>query len=185
MSLISLDAFDAKSKSALSLSAFNESFDANPSGFFYPLKKCPACKGTRCKCNCCIVEGFDSDANTAGITEPESPMQKPDVKKPSHPTQKQYLDAVASIKKSEAGTRTPFTSFEEVAQCFKNLGIIKACHRAENDFLKKENEMARIRIEKEREAEKQAEIEEAEKEEYNKKLKAWAKSTQKLLKSMR
>ena len=72
MSSISLDAFDAKSKSALSLSSFEQSFDANPSKFFYPRKKCPVCKGPRCLCNCLIIEGFEPDVKKmllAGIKE--------------------------------------------------------------------------------------------------------------------
>jgi len=101
----------------------------------------------------------------------------------SHPTEKQYLDAIAYVENNKKN-KTPFTSFDEVKESMKHLNIIKACHRAERDFLKKEDEMARIRFEKEREAEKQAEIEEEEKEKFNKKLKAWAKSTKKLLKSM-
>ena len=103
-------------------------------------------------------------------------MQNSDAKKTALPSYQEYTDAVASIK-NEEGKHTPFTSFEQVAQCFKNLQIIKVCHRAEREKLKEENEKARIRIE----AERQAEIEAAE---QKKKLKAWAKSTKKLLKQM-
>jgi len=191
MSSISLDAFDAKSKSALSFSEWEKNFDANPSAFFFPRKKCPVCKGPRCLCNCLIIEGFEPDANTAGITEeetsepePETPMQKPDAKKPSHPSHKEYLDALAYIEKNKNNS-APFTSFDQVKESMKNLQIIKACHRANDAFLKEENKKARIRIEKEREAEKQAEIEAEEKRVFNRKLKAWAKSTITLLKSMR
>jgi len=102
---------------------------------------------------------------------------------PSHPTEQQYLDAIAYVENNKKN-KAPFTSFDEVKESMKHLNIIKACHRAEREFLKKENEMARIRIEKEREAEKQAEIEAEEKRVFNRKLKAWAKSTKKLLKSM-
>jgi uncharacterized protein YfeS len=108
---------------------------------------------------------------------------------PSHPSHKEYLDAIAYIKRNENNS-APFTSFDQVNETMKNLRIIKACHRANDAFLKKENEMARLRFEKEREAEKKAgfrikeRIELDEKLELNRKLKAWAKSTKKLLKSM-
>jgi hypothetical protein len=75
MSSISLDAFDAKSKSALSLSSFEQSFDVNPSKFFFPRQKCKICMNPDAKCKCCKVEGFEPDAEKmllAGIKEFEN-----------------------------------------------------------------------------------------------------------------